>query len=136
MRTIKTISFLSILVLSFACSNNSDDDITETKATEDLLTSGKWYQESKTPGSFSDCEKNSSFQFNDDGSLEQESFEENSGACEVVDINTATYTLNGSSLVISFGSDTISATINRITASELSVTDSNGDTVLFDKTQG
>ncbi|MEO9513107.1 MAG: lipocalin family protein [Flavobacteriaceae bacterium] len=136
MKTIKTISVLGLLFLSFACSdNNDDDDLTEMQKTENLLTSGKWYLESKTPNDFSACEKNGSLQFNDDGSIVQEDFEENSGICEA-DTVTATYTLNGSTLVITFGSETVSATINSISESELSLTDSSGDIILLDKTQG
>lgn len=136
MKTIKTISILGLLFLSFACSDNNDDDnLSETQKTENLLTSGKWYLESKTPNDFSACEKNGSLQFNDDGSIVQEDFEENSGICEA-DTVTAIYTLNGSTLVITFGSETVSATINSISESELSLTDSSGDIILLDRTQG
>ncbi|MBD1260094.1 lipocalin family protein [Maribacter polysiphoniae] len=137
MGTIKTIGVLGLLMLSFACSNSDDDnDSPETPSTANLLISGKWYLESKTPNDFSACEKNGSLQFHDDGSVEQENYEENSGTCEATDLNSATYTLSGSSLVITFGSDTITTTINSITDSELSITDSNGDTIILDKTQG
>lgn len=137
MRTIKTIGILGLLFLSFACSDNNDDDnLSETEKTENLLTSGKWYLESKTPNDFSACEKNGSLQFNDDGSIVQENFEENSGTCEVADTTTATYTLSGSSLVITFGSEMILATINSISESELSLTDSSGDVIILDRTQG
>ena len=137
MGTIKTIGVLGLLMLSFACSNNDDsNDSSETPSTEKLLISGKWYLESKTPIDFSACEKNGSFQFNDDGSVQQENFEENSGTCEAADLIRATYTLSDSSLVITFGSEIISVTINNITASELTLTDSNGDTFVLDKTQG
>ncbi|KQC30096.1 lipocalin family protein [Flagellimonas eckloniae] len=137
MKTIKTISILGLLFLSFACSdNNDDDDLSEMQKTENLLTSGKWYLESKTPDDFSACEKNGSLQFNDDGSIVQENFEENSGTCELEETITATYTLSGLSLEITFGSEIVSATINSITASELSLTDSSGDIIILDKTQG
>lgn len=136
MRTIKTISILGLLFLSFACSDNNDDDLSETQKTENLLTSGKWYLESKTPNDFSACEKNGSLQFKDDGSVVQEEFSENTGTCELDNSVMATYTLSGSSLEITFGSEIISATINSVTASELSLTDSSGDIIILDKIQG
>lgn len=135
MKLIKSINILGLLFMAFSCSS-SDDDSSDTSSTENLLTSGKWYLEFKTPDDFSACEKNGSLQFNDDGSVLQENFEENSGTCEGADTAMATYTISGSSLVITFGSDVISATINSISASELSLTDSNGDTIVLDKTQG
>ena len=131
MKTVKTIAILCLLFLTYSCSS-SDDDSSETPSTENLLTSGIWYLESKTPGSFTACEKKSSFEFKTDNTAVIANFEVNSGTCEAIQPVTGTYTLNGSSLVLTRGSETISTTINSITSNELSLT----DPILFDKTQG
>ncbi|MGD1946728.1 MAG: lipocalin family protein [Croceivirga sp.] len=128
---------LSIIVWS--CSKNNDDNGSDTLSIEEiegLLTSGKWYQESKMPGSFSDCEKNISFQFNSDSSLIFDNYDDGNGTCEPQTPVTASYTLNDSALHLTLGGSNVSASINSISDTELSITDFNGDMVTFDRIQG
>lgn len=130
-----TIIFLSIL--TFSCS--SDDDSSsggDTETTAELLTAGTWYQESRTPGSFTDCEKNTSVKFNTNNTVIVENFSDDTGTCESQGAESATYALNGMSLTITIGTEVIDATINSITETSLNITDDAGDTIVFDKTQG
>ena len=129
---------LLTLVYLFALSCSSDDDSSgdNMPTTSELLTASIWYQESRSPGTLSDCEKNSSFKFNTDNTVTVESFNDNAGPCESEGILNATYVLNGMTITITLGTDVIIATINSISETELSVTDSEGETVVFDKTQG
>ncbi|WP_350285776.1 lipocalin family protein [uncultured Croceitalea sp.] len=136
MKTIQILPLLGLLLVSLACSSDDDADDTETPSTQNLLTTGIWYQESKSPGGFSDCEKNSSVAFATDGTVRIESFEEEAGSCEAQTPETASYTLNGATLVFTAGPETFSATINSISSEMLSVTDDEGATVVFDRTQG
>ncbi|ULC57940.1 lipocalin family protein [Flaviramulus sp. BrNp1-15] len=136
MKTIKHLSMLFVILFAFNCSSDDDSNSNNEQQTEDLLTSSKWYQESKTPGSFSDCEKNTSFKFNTDNSIVVESFDDGSGTCQSQGTTTSSYTLNGTTLTITLGSDIITANIDNITSTMLTVTDNSGDTIVFDKTQG
>lgn len=135
MKSLKTITLL-LSVLAFSCSSDDDNSSEDMQSTSQLLTESKWYQQSKSPGSFSDCEKNGSFKFNTDNSLNVESFDDSSGTCEFQGTVNTTYTLSGMTLTLTFGTDVITATINSISETTLNVTDSNGDTVVLDKTQG
>lgn len=138
MKTLKKISILCLLIITFNCS--SDDDSSGSQPAEmttaEKLTNGKWYQESRTPGSFTDCEKNVSFNFKANGTVSVESFDDTSGMCESGGLLSATYSLNGNNLTIDFNGDIIMATINNITSSTMTITDSEGDVIIFDKTQG
>ncbi|MDT0557089.1 lipocalin family protein [Ichthyenterobacterium sp. W332] len=134
--SIKLITVFCLSVLLSACSNDDDSSSGDQQTTLELLTSDTWYQESRTPGTFTDCEKNSSFKFNSNNTLNVESFEDDAGTCESTGMVSATYTLSGDDLTIMLGPDTIMATINSVSETTLSVTDDEGETVVFDKTQG
>lgn len=136
MKTIKILAIILFSALTFSCSSDDDSSSGDEPTTLELLTTGTWYLESKTPNDFSDCEKNSSFKFNTDNTLNAESFEDGTGTCESDGVVNTTYTLTGDTLVIIFGSDTITATINSISDTILNITDDEGDTIVFDKTQG
>jgi len=136
MKTLKLIILISLFAVTYGCSNDDDSSNNNTPTTLELLTASTWYQESRSPDSLSDCEKNSSFKFNTDNTMTVESYNDNSGPCESEGVLNANYTLNNMTINISFGTDTIIATINSISSTELSVTDNNGDTIVFDKTQG
>ena len=120
MKTIKILHVVILSILIFSCS--SDDDSSSgggnTATTAELLTTGTWYQESRTPDSFTDCDKNTSVKFNTDNSIVVETFSDDTGTCE------------------SEGTEVITATINNISETSLNITDSEGDTIVFDKTQG
>ncbi len=135
MKTIKMLCLFSGLVLITAC--NSDDDATTVVPTnQELLISGKWYQESSTESTYTDCEKNSSFNFLDTTNLSVEPFDDSSGTCQSLGATEATYSLtNDVNLVLTIPGTTVNATIQSITASEL-VLLSNGGTIVLDKTAG
>ncbi len=133
----KTLKIFPYLIIIFnLCSCNSDDDGSSNGDTEDLLTDSTWYQESRSPEAFSDCEKNGSFKFNNDNTLDIESFNDDSGTCESLETISVAYELSSMMLTIPIDSEIITATINSISESSLSVTDSEGDTIIFDKIQG
>ncbi|EDP71935.1 hypothetical protein FBALC1_12577 [Flavobacteriales bacterium ALC-1] len=138
MKLLKTLTIILFSILTFSCS--SDDDSSggdnDMPTTAELLTTGTWYLQSKTPGSFSDCEKNSSFKFNANDTVDVESFDDSSGNCESQGVVNTAYTQNGNNLTITLGSDTIMATINSISETTLNITDDIGDTIMFDKIQG
>ena len=137
MKQFKWIGLIGLVLLSVSCSNDDDSsDSGDMPTTQELLTTGTWYQESKSPGDFTDCEKNSSFNFKTDNSLDFEAFDDSSGPCESVGIVTTTYSLSGMTVTITFGSDVETATIVSISESTLVVMDGSGDTITFDRTQG
>lgn len=137
MKTFRTITVILLLSLSYySCSSDDDSTGDSMPSTLELLTADTWYQESKNPGSFSDCEKNVSFKFNTDNTIAVEAYDDSTGTCESQGIINSTYSLNGSTITIALGTDTITASIISISETMLTITDSNGDTVVFDKTQG
>jgi hypothetical protein len=136
MKTIKLLGILSILLLAFSCGSDDDNDSTQ-QTNQQLLTLGKWYQETKTPTNFTACEKNGSVLFNTNGDITIESFGDGSGTCESLGAETATYTLtNNVDITIIFGSETLNAVINGISTNALSITNDDGEVLTFDKTQG
>jgi hypothetical protein len=136
MKTIQSLFCICTLLCLISCSSSETDDSDEVLSTQELLTSGKWYQESQSPGSFSPCEKNTSFQFNTDGSVIIEGYNETSGSCQLENTLTASYTLSGLSLTVSLGSETISATVENISTTELTLSESTGAMTVFDKIKG
>lgn len=139
MKLLKTLAVILMSILGVSCSSDDDsssDGNSSTPTTAQRLTAGIWYLESKTPGGFTDCEKNSSFNFKTDNTIEVESFVDNSGACESDGIINSTYSLSNNNLIIDFGGDSITATINDISSNTMTITDSDGDVIDFDKTQG
>lgn len=62
--------FTMFCLVTLICTCSSDDDSSSNAlpTTLDLLTSGTWYFESKSQGSYSTCEKESSVDFMIDGS--------------------------------------------------------------------
>ena len=138
MKKLKAITLICLAILTFSC--NKDDDSSETQeATNlELLTSGKWYQESKTPGTTTSCEKKTNLLFKTDGTLKLEIFEETSGSCQSLGIETLTYTLtNNVDLTLTFGTDTLNLVILSITETQLNIRNDQDDEILvFDKTEG
>ena len=139
MKTLNRICLICLVLLTYGC-NKSDDDSGSSiqPTTKELLTSGKWYFESKTPGAYTTCEKSGYIQFMVNGNLFLVSFDDGSGTCESLDEVTATYTLtNNVNLNFVFGSDTQSAVIDSISEDELTVTSNdNGEEIVFDKIEG
>lgn len=133
----KTICLIYLVLITFSC-NKSDDDSSESiqLTTEELLTLGKWYQESKDPGTYTACEKNGYIQFISNGDFVINSYDDNTGSCESLGVTNATYTLtNNMNIIITLGLETLEATIVSISESELTL-EADGETLVFDKTEG
>ena len=133
----KTICLICLVLFTFSC-NKSDDDSSDSVelTTEELLNSGKWYQESNGSGSNTACEKKGYVQFMSNGDFVINSYEDNSGSCESLGTTTATYTLsNNKNIVITFGIETLTATILSISDIELTL-ETEEETLVFDKTEG
>ena len=137
MKTCNRICLICLILLIYGCNKSDDDSSSSMQATtEELLTSGKWYFESKTPGTYTSCEKSGYIQFRINGTLILESFDESSGTCVSLGEIAATYTLtNNRNLTIEFGSDTESAVINSISEEALTL-QTDVETLNFDKTKG
>lgn len=136
-KTIKTIFLICLVLLTFSC-NKSDDDSSDfiQLTTAELLTSGKWYQESNGSGSNTACERKGYVQFMSNGDFVLNNFDENSGNCESLGITTATYTLsNNKDIVITLGIEIVTATIQSISESELTL-ETPEETLVFDKIEG
>lgn len=128
-------TMLGLLVFT-SCSNNDDNNDGNQQTNLQLLTSGKWYNESKTPGSFTACEKKGYIKFETNGNMSIESFDDGSGTCQTLGVDVATYTLTDDvNITITFGSEVINAVIISITETLFTV-NSNGETTVFDKTEG
>ena len=141
MKTRYKICILSIVILTFSCNKGDDDSDSQQQqeqTTIELLTSGKWYFESKTPGAYTACEKRGYIQFMENGNLVLNSFDDGSGTCESLGEITATYILtNNRSLTLIFEPDNQSAVIDSISEDEFKITNSNnGEKIVFDKTEG
>ncbi|WP_435413691.1 lipocalin family protein [Psychroserpens mesophilus] len=140
MKTVMKLSGICLIALVFNCSNNDDsnDGQPNQLTVQELLVSGKWYQESRTPGTnFTDCEKNGYIEFKVNGVFYLESFDDNSGPCESLGLNEAIYTLsNNRDILIVADSEEINVSISSISQQELTITSSDGETLTFDKTQG
>lgn len=137
MKTISRICLICLLLISFSCSNSDDDSGSSAQPTTmEMLTSGKWYFESKTPGSYSSCEKKGYIQLMSNGTFVLVSFDDDSGTCESLGENTGTYTLsNNTNLNLVIDSETISAVINSISEEEL-ILETGGETLVFDTSEG
>ncbi|MFL0353179.1 lipocalin family protein [Xanthomarina sp. GH4-25] len=142
MKIPKQVFSVIILCLFIITSCSSDDDNSDSQppqpTTIELLTSGKWYFESKTPGMYTSCEKKGYIQFKTNGDLILNSFDDGSGSCESLGAVTAAYTLTSNvNLTLVFGPDSQSAVINSISTNELKVSNSDtGENLVFDKTEG
>ena len=137
MKTYKQLSILFIILTLFGCSSDDDNgSMNNNPTTIELLTSGRWYNESVSPGSYDNCEKMGYIQFSENGDFTIESFELDAGNCESLGINTANFTLtNNTNITISFEGDTITAVIVSITENSLTIT-TDEETIVFDKTEG
>ena len=129
-----TAMLLSLFVFT-SCSNNDDSDGSNQATNKELLISGKWYNESKSPGTYTDCEKNGYVEFKTNGSVIIESFEVGI-TCASLGAVTATYTLtNDVNIELTLGEEMVTAVIQSISSTELTIT-SDGETLVFDKTPG
>lgn len=136
MKIFTKLSIVIAALLVIACSNNDDNDHNnDGQTTLELLVSGRWYQESKSPGSFSSCEKNSYIEFSNETDIALHFYNEDSGPCESEGVINATYTLSNNNLVINASGEIISVTIDAISENELIVTSEN-ETIVFDKIEG
>jgi hypothetical protein len=136
MKTYKyfAISLLTLLVLS--CSSDDDNGNNDPQlSTLELLNSGRWYLESKTPGSFSACEKSGYLEFSNNTDIALNFFDDQSGPCESTGVVNGTFTLSNNNLVINASGEVISVTIDAISENELTVTSST-ETIVLDKIEG
>lgn len=137
MKLYTTLSILLLTLTLFSCSSDDDNNDQLQQSTQELLTSGKWYQESRTPGNYTDCEKMGNIQFMTNNNFIIESFENDGDDCISLEVTTATYTLSeNTTLVISFEGDIRSAEIVEISTQELTLLTSENETLVFDKTEG
>lgn len=137
MKILKTLCLVCLAVITINCSKKDDDNNPTQKTNKELLTTGKWYQESKSFGTYSACEKKTNIQFKTDDTLKLEAFDENSGSCQSTGIENATYTLtDNTNLTITFGPDTINTVILSISETELTLKNEQNETLIFDKTEG
>ncbi|MEY8847644.1 lipocalin family protein [Psychroserpens sp. XS_ASV72] len=138
MTVLKRLGIICLVLLTSACSSDDDSggDMQGDINVASLLQSGKWYQESITPGSFTDCEKNTNIEFNDNGAFFLESFDEDSGPCASTGVETGTFTRMNNDISITVGATVINVVIDSISQESLTVTTSDGDTITFDKVQG
>ncbi|WP_067146126.1 lipocalin-like domain-containing protein [Pseudotamlana agarivorans] len=137
MKILKTICFACLIIFAPSCSNDDNGDSSE-KTTRELLTTGKWYQESKSPGSFTDCEKNGYVEFMDNGDAIVDIYDDFSGTCESLGAIIAEYTLsNNIKITITFGADVTEINIEEISDDELVLKNVNdGEIIRFDRTPG
>lgn len=137
MKTFNRICLVCLILLTYSCNKNDDDSSSSMQATTaELLTSGTWYFESKTPGTYTSCEKRGNIRFMANGNLILESFDESSGMCQSLGEVSATYILsNNKNITIEFGSDTQSAVIDSISEEALTLRNDD-ETIQFDKTEG
>jgi hypothetical protein len=130
MQTAKSVLLIMFIALFVGCSNDDNG-----KSNLQLLTSGKWYNESKSPGTYTDCEKKGYIQFMTNGDVVIESFEDGI-TCASLGAVMATYILtNDVNLEVTLGTEMESAVIQSISETELTLS-SNGEILVFDKTQG
>ena len=138
MKTCKLLSLLFFVLLAFNCS--SDDDGSndgDSLSVIQLLTSGRWYQESRIPGSYTECEKLSYLEFYNDGDFNLESFEDDGGDCMSLGLMTATFTLTSDTMIIiSFEGDNLPVEIVSISENLLTITTAENETLIFDKIEG
>ncbi|WP_299335808.1 lipocalin family protein [uncultured Psychroserpens sp.] len=137
MKTFIKLSVSITLLFAFGCSNNDDGNSNDggEQSTLELLVSGRWYQESKTPGSFSTCEKSSYIEFSNETDIALHFYNDDSGPCESEGVVNANYNLSGNTLEINVPDGTVTANIVSISEDELIVT-AEDETVVFDKTEG
>ncbi|MBR9915523.1 MAG: lipocalin family protein [Algicola sp.] len=138
MKTLIKLCSICLLVVTYNCSSDDGDNGSTNPTVQELLVSGKWYNESRSVGSnYSDCEKNGSIAFNNNGQVMVETFDDPSGPCESLGLITATYTLaNSSEITIIYGSEVLISNIVTITQESLTIMTSDGESLTFDKTQG
>lgn len=139
MKLLKKLGIICLTILMSACSSDDDAiggllgglDVTT------LLTSGKWYQEARTPDGLSACEKNTNVEFTITGAVFIESFDDETGPCESTGLETGVFTItNDRDVVITSENVLISIVIDLITLDVLIVTTDEGETLTFDKVQG
>ena len=137
MKLFKTLSILLSTLIIFSCSGDDDNNSQEQQTVQELLTSGKWYQESRTPGSYTDCEKMGYVQFMTNNNFTLENFENNGDDCTSLGLMTATFTLSENTTIeIAFEGDIISTEILEISTQELTLLTSENETLVFDKIEG
>ncbi len=138
MEILKKLGIVCLVLCTSACSSDDDSggDMQDDINVASLLQSGKWYQESITSGSFTDCEKNTNIEFLDDEDFFIEVFDDDPEPCATTGLEAGIYTRINNNITITVGSEVINIVIDSISQESLTVTTSDGDTITFDKVQG
>ncbi len=93
MNTQKLVGALFMALSLVACSGDDNSDSPQQMTNEELII-GKWYFESKTPGSYSDCEKMGYIDFRNDGTETQTATIQSISQSELVVIDTGSGDVN------------------------------------------
>ena len=142
MKTLKTNSFklvtlLCMVSLTYSCSNDDDASGSATPTTLELLTSNTWYFESKSQGNYSECQKESSFDFMPDGSIAVNFVDDLLEVCVYYGTINTTYTLDGLNIDIDLDQDSIIGIMAYDPSLEtLTIINDDGDFIVFDKIEG
>src|SRR5690554_3675365 len=96
MKILKQVFFIAVLaIIAVGCS--SDDDNNGSQTVEQMLMSGKWYQEKRNGFDITPCEKKSFIHFFDGNKIEEVEFYEGSSNCDIASSNSGTFVLIGDS---------------------------------------
>lgn len=137
METLKQVFFIAVLaIVTVGC--GSDDDNNGSQTVEQMLMSGKWYQEKRNGFDITPCEKKSFIHFFDGNKIEEVEFYEGSSNCDIARSDNGTFVLIGDSVIdVNYENDGFSGQfhIESITPSEL-VLEMYGSLITFDKTEG
>ncbi|MGC1471608.1 MAG: hypothetical protein WA775_03360 [Psychroserpens sp.] len=131
----KLITLLTVLTFLFTCSQ--DDDVDSNITTLEILTSDKWYFQSKSPGTYTECNRKGFLDFSTDGTVSIRAFDDTSDDCGLEVVFDTTYTLNGLNIDVEIGSDSIIGIIAYDPSVEtITIINSEGDSITFDKIEG
>lgn len=142
MKTLKINSFqlitlLCLIWLNFSCSSDDDSSDNALPTTLDLLTSGTWYLESKSQGSYSACQKESSIDFMSNGSAIFKIVGESVDGCEEVETFNTIYTLNESTIMLILIDDNLVGVVTYDASLQtLIITENEGAYITLDKVKG
>ncbi|RMA57175.1 lipocalin-like domain-containing protein [Ulvibacter antarcticus] len=121
----KTLRILTLVILTIAissCSKNDDTVVVEEVVeltTAQLLTSGPWYVEGISGSTLDECDKQTNFNFGDDGFMILERYFTNAGVCELDGSQAFNYTLSDMLIILENGGSGIVLTIDHISESQL-----------------
>ncbi|MFV0572320.1 MAG: lipocalin family protein [Xanthomarina gelatinilytica] len=125
------IILFALTINLFNCSKDDDKPQPEP-TTHDLLMSGKWYWESVTSFTLTDCNKQSYFLFDGNDLLQETFAENNENNCVATFSQTGTYQLNENTIIVTVDTGSVVFTITSISKDKLVMNQVNGsDTYTF-----